>query len=151
MGGASGVVAWKDGMELSNTVVISLLETTEKGSVEVAVVVGVAVSTGDDAGVDTSSIAVPEVQIDTGDRLTGGAVDHLDVHVERDTCLFLGDIAADQFAAYIIRSLSNIRCQDTGCVGGEQDRGVRGQVHVQRGFVGSVESSKVASLEERST
>jgi hypothetical protein len=53
MGGASGVVAWKDGMELSDTVAISLLETTEKGSVEVAVVIGVAVSTGDDAGVDT--------------------------------------------------------------------------------------------------
>jgi hypothetical protein len=53
MGGASGVVAWKDGMELSDTLAISLLETTEKGSVEVAVVIGVAVSTGDDAGVDT--------------------------------------------------------------------------------------------------
>jgi hypothetical protein len=51
-----------------------------------------------------SSIAVPEVQIDTGDRLTGGAIDHLDVHIERDTCLVIGDIAADQFAAYICRS-----------------------------------------------
>jgi hypothetical protein len=47
---------------------------------------------------------VPEVQIDTGDRLTGGAIDHLDVHIERDTCLVIGDIAADQFAAYICRS-----------------------------------------------
>lgn len=51
-----------------------------------------------------SSIAVPEVQIDTGDRLAGGAVNHLDVHVERNTRLVLGDVAADQFAAYICRS-----------------------------------------------
>lgn len=47
---------------------------------------------------------MPEVQIDTGDRLAGGAVNHLDVHVERNTRLVLGDVAADQFAAYICRS-----------------------------------------------
>jgi hypothetical protein len=53
VGGASGVVAWKDGLELSDTLSISLLKTTEEGCVEVAVVVGVAVSIGNDAGVDT--------------------------------------------------------------------------------------------------
>lgn len=45
---------------------------------------------------------MPEVQVDTGDRLAGGAVDHLHVHVERDTRLVLGDVAADQFPAYIL-------------------------------------------------
>jgi hypothetical protein len=53
MGRASGVVAWKGGLKLGDTLVVSLLKTTEEGSVEVAVVVGVAVSTGHDAGVDT--------------------------------------------------------------------------------------------------
>lgn len=53
VGGASGVVARKDGLELGDSLVVSLLETTEEGSVEVAVVVGVAISAGDDARVDT--------------------------------------------------------------------------------------------------
>lgn len=53
MGGASGVVAWKDGLELGDTLFVVFLEATEEGSVEVAVVVGVAVSTSNNAGVDT--------------------------------------------------------------------------------------------------
>jgi hypothetical protein len=53
VGGTAGVVTGEDSLELDDTVVVGLLETTEEGSVDVGVVVGVPVSAGDDAGVDT--------------------------------------------------------------------------------------------------
>ena len=53
VGRTTGVVTREDGLELRNTVLVALLETTEESLVEVALVVRVAVSTGDNTGVDT--------------------------------------------------------------------------------------------------
>lgn len=52
VGGAAGVVAGKDGVELDDAVFVGLLDTAEEGFVEVALVVGVAVTAGGDAGID---------------------------------------------------------------------------------------------------
>lgn len=53
VGGAAGVVAGEDSLELGDTLLVGLLETTEEGGVEVGVVVGVAVAAGGNTGVDT--------------------------------------------------------------------------------------------------
>ena len=53
VGRTTSVVAREDGLELRNTVLVALLETTEESLVEVAFIVRVAVSTGDNTGVDT--------------------------------------------------------------------------------------------------
>lgn len=46
-------------------------------------------------------IAVPKVQVDVREGVAGVGVNHLDVHVERDTVLRLDDVLADQLAAHI--------------------------------------------------
>lgn len=58
VGSAAGIVAREDGGELGDAVVLGRLEAAEEGSVEVGGISGVAVSRGDDAGVDAGGVAV---------------------------------------------------------------------------------------------
>lgn len=53
VGSTTGVVTGEDGLELRNTILVGLLETTEEGRVEVGLVVRVSVSAGTNTGVDT--------------------------------------------------------------------------------------------------
>ena len=53
VGRTTGVVTREDGLELRNTILVALLETTEESLVEVALVVSVAISAGDNTRVDT--------------------------------------------------------------------------------------------------
>lgn len=53
VGGAAGVVAGEDGLELGDTLLVGLLETTEEGCVEVGLVIGVAIAAGGNTRVDT--------------------------------------------------------------------------------------------------
>lgn len=53
VGRTTSVVTREYGLELRNTIFVALLETTEESLVEVGLVVRVAVSTGDNTGVDT--------------------------------------------------------------------------------------------------
>lgn len=58
VGGPASVVAGEDGLELGDTFLVGLLETTEEGCVEVGLVVGVAVTAGGNTGVDTLSSTI---------------------------------------------------------------------------------------------
>lgn len=51
MGRAAVVVAWEQGLDLGNANLVRLLQAAEKGVVHVALVRGVAIAEGDDAGV----------------------------------------------------------------------------------------------------
>lgn len=53
VGRTTSVVTREDGLELRNAVLVAFLETTEESLVEIALIVRVAVSTGDNTGVDT--------------------------------------------------------------------------------------------------
>ena len=74
MGRAAGVVAWEDGGELRDAVVLGGLEAAEEGGVEVGGVGDVAVAGGDDAGVDAGGVAVWKGGLDCG-RWCGGRGD----------------------------------------------------------------------------
>lgn len=50
---AASVVTWEGGLHLDNTLPVTLLNTSEEGCVEVSRIIRVAVSTGDDSGIDT--------------------------------------------------------------------------------------------------
>lgn len=52
MSGAACVMAREDGLELRHAVGVRLLDAAEESRVDIRGVVGVAVSVGDDAGVD---------------------------------------------------------------------------------------------------
>jgi hypothetical protein len=99
--GAGGVVAREDGLELDNTVGVSLLDTAEESLVDVGLIGGVAVAGSDDTGVNTGRVAVPHLEVDVRDRLAGIDVDDLVVDDGVDTSLVLSDVAADVLATNI--------------------------------------------------
>lgn len=55
-----------------------------------------------------SGVAVPKVHVDVRQGVAGVGVNHLDVHVERDTWLGLDDVLADKLAADICCSLARL-------------------------------------------
>lgn len=59
--GTAGVVAGEDGLELSDTVDIGLLDTAEEGCFEVGGIVTVSVAPSSDTTVDTGGVAVPDI------------------------------------------------------------------------------------------
>ena len=84
---------------------------------------------------------MPEVHVDSRDRLASARVDELDVEVERDALLTVGDIAANQLAIDVVRTLSDLGLQNASGVVREEkclivavrDAGSR----LVRGVVGS--------------
>jgi hypothetical protein len=139
MGSAAGVVTRECGVELYDTVLISLGNATEEGLVEVGLIAGVAIAAGNNARVDTSRVAVPELEVDLRNGLAGVDVDDLDVKVQRHSLLVLGNVAADQLALDPVRALSNLRSEDAGVVASEEGGGV--SVSGDTGEVGGVGSS----------
>lgn len=53
VGRTTGVVSWEDRLKLDNALAVAGLDSAQEGCVQVCGVVGVAVSAGLDAGVDT--------------------------------------------------------------------------------------------------
>lgn len=140
MGSAAGVVTRECGVELYDTVLVSLGNAAEEGLVEVGFIAGVAIAAGNDARVNTSRVAVPELEVNLGNRLAGVDVDNLDVKVQRHSLLILGNVAADQLALDPVRALSNLGSEDAGVVASEE--GSRVSVDGDAGEVGGVGSSE---------
>lgn len=67
----------EDGLELRNAHVVRLLQTPKGSVVEIAHVTGSAVAICDNATIDASRVAVPDIQIYGGDRLAGRTVNDL--------------------------------------------------------------------------
>lgn len=95
VGGAAGVVTWEDGGELGDAVILSRLKAAKEGLVDVRGIIGIAITTGYDAGVDASSIAVPKVNLGVHDGVTCGGVDDLEVDDKLDALLVLDQVTAD--------------------------------------------------------
>lgn len=66
-------------VERNNTRLIRLLHTTQEGSIQVGRIIGVTIAAGDDTGVDTSRVAVPDLDVCLWDRLASVDIDDLDV------------------------------------------------------------------------
>lgn len=135
VGGTAGVVAREDRLHIDNTVLVTGLDTAEPGGVDVGLIGGVTVTAGNDTGVDTGGVAVPEIGVDIGDGLAGVGVDQLDVYVEGDTLLVLDDVLTDEFAGDVVRALSDIGAEDASSLGSEQDAGVSGSADTNQGGV----------------
>lgn len=142
VGGSAAVVTGEHGLELSDTLGIGLLDTTEEGLVEVGVVIAVTIARVLDTGVNTGGVAVPHVPVEILDRLTGLDVNELAVHDDRDTGFAVADVRPDQFTLHPERSDFSFRGKNTHGVLGEQLflGGLRGHIkgRVVRGVHGGV-------------
>lgn len=96
--GAPRVVAREDGFELGDAVGVSQLDAAQEGRVKVGRVGAVAVAVGDDAPVDAGGVAVPNLDVEVGDRVARRDVDDLVVEEEGDAGLGLDDVLADVLA-----------------------------------------------------
>ena len=116
----------EEGSEFRNSIIISWLQTPQESVVQVA---GVrrpnAVTTCDNTRIDTSRIAMPNLDNSIGNWLTSNDVHNLGVENELNTLLRVSYIFSNIFAPDIVRTLSHLWGEDTGAVGSEQSA-VRG-------------------------
>jgi hypothetical protein len=107
-------VSRNDRLVLSNTVDISLHDSTQESCVQVGQIVRVAITRSRNTRVDTRGVAVPEIHVDRRNGLASAGVDELDVKVERNALLAVRDVAANQLAIDVVRALSDFRLQNAG-------------------------------------
>ena len=75
--------------------------------------------------VNSSCVAVPDINEDFWDRETSGDIEILDLEVKRNSRLSLSDIFANLLASNIIWAISDFRSQDARSIGAE-DGGIGG-------------------------
>lgn len=124
MGSATCVVAWEQSVELYDTTLVSLADTAKEGVVEVGLITAIAIAVGNDTRVDTGGVAVPQLEVDRGDRLAGVDVDDLDVKVQRNTLLLLGYVFTNELALDPVRALCDLRSEDARVVARKKSGGV---------------------------
>jgi len=90
----AGVVTGENTVELNDTVIVGLLDTTKEGGVEAGL-------RATDARVDASGVAVPHLDEVVGDGLASVDVNDLVVEGDRHTALTLGNILAYELARNI--------------------------------------------------
>lgn len=112
--GATVIVTRENGLEGSHTVVVGQLDTTEESGVETTL-------TRLDTRVNTSSIAVPDVDCDGRDRLASVDIDVLNLKEQVYTIamLLLNNIGAEVLADDIVGTVGDLRGQDTAGLGAE--------------------------------
>lgn len=79
-----------------------------------------------DSPIESSGIAVPDINIDLGDWLACGNVYILNLQVQWNTRLSLSNILANEFPSNIIRSIRVFRGKNARSVGSENGRLVSG-------------------------
>lgn len=133
----------EDGLERGDTVVIGQLDTTEVSRVETTVSV---VAASVDTTVDTGGVAVPDIDGDGRDGLTGVDVDVLNLEKDIDTVapLRLLDVGAHVLADDVIRTISDLGSKDTAGVSREDI--LEGSEHVVRSDAGLVVVDGLPSL-----
>jgi hypothetical protein len=116
---AAGIVTRDNGVELSNTVSVGSLDSTESGGVETTL------ARSRDTRVDTSGIAVPNVNQEILNSSAARSINELKIEVQRNTRLAISDVGSDQLARDKVRADSDLGDQSTGRVG-VKDRGKGG-------------------------
>ena len=91
-------MAWEEGLEMHDTLVVTGIDTTSKSIVPVAGIADVSIALGNNAGVDTGGVRLPEVDVKAGDWLTGVHVNDLKVDIKWNTFFIFGDVLSDQLS-----------------------------------------------------
>jgi hypothetical protein len=140
-------VAWEESSKFRNPLIVSWLQASEESVIDVCWVCGPdAIAAGDNARVDTSGVAMPDLDHCVCDWIAGVHVDDLGVEDEFDTFLVLSDVFADIFSRDPVWALGHFRGEDARAVAREDD-GFGGCVIVALGglMVGSQGGCCIAS------
>jgi hypothetical protein len=98
VGGSAGIMTREKGQELTDTILVGLLNAAQESLVDVAQVGRIAVTLGIDTGVDASRVTVPHLKVDIRHRLTGINIDYLIVQDDFSSLLIFNDAISDVFA-----------------------------------------------------
>lgn len=181
MVGPAGVVARHQGVEGRHSDVIGQLDAAEEGSVQVGEIGGrVSVALSGDTAVDTSGVGsyeiesdvwssvkrlgrlglTPDLQVESVNGLAGLDVEDLELEVDGNALLDLGDVAADVLASHVVwtdnalglenargfASKELLRGSIQRVVGGREVRGVENSADVQCGILAAWVSLVLSSL-----
>jgi hypothetical protein len=105
---ATDIMTWEKGLKLGNAIFISWLDATAKGLVDVGLVGKVSVSLIVHAAVNTSCVAVPDLEIQLWHRFTSSYVDDLVVENKVNALLVLLQIASDRLATDVLSLLAGV-------------------------------------------
>jgi hypothetical protein len=90
---------------------------------------------------------VPKVHVDSRDGLARAGVNELNIEVKRNTLLAVGDVATDELAINVVRTLSNFRLKNTGRVISEEKSLIVAVGDARGRLVGVVVGGEVAADE----
>lgn len=135
MGSTTRIVSSKDCVESRDTVIVCSLKSTqegvvlstntsqciahheEKNSYKISwVLITVAIAVGLDTRVDSGSIGLPSVHIQTRHRLAGTDINVLILKMNSNTFLSVNNVTADELARDIVRPKGDFGSQDAGNV-----------------------------------
>lgn len=102
-------MTWENRLELNHAIGIRLLDTPQERGVEVGSVISVTVSVCDQAGVDASGVAVPDVPPEIGDRFAGCYVHELPIEDDGDSGLGFANVGANVLAQNIVLGAGQYR------------------------------------------
>lgn len=85
----------KEGVELHNTIIVTLLDTTVESSVKVTRVVLVTIAVSNDTRVHSSGVAMPDFQVCFGHGIAGVDINDLNVQSQGHTRFIVSDVLAD--------------------------------------------------------
>jgi hypothetical protein len=119
------VVPGKERLEGHNAVFIRLLDAAQEGVVQVGAVVGVAIAVRNNTRINSSAVAMPNLEEGFRHRLAGVDVDDLYVQRKRYTFLTLGHVLANKLSLDPIRTLSHLGGEDAAVVARKEGAGVR--------------------------
>jgi hypothetical protein len=113
-------VTGEEGIERYNTIAVSGLNATEESSVDVRGIGSVAITLRNDARVDTSGIAVPDISIQIFNTLTGIDVDKLNIEDDWHARLSFLEVRSNQFTLDIERAGFTLGVQHAGRAAAEK-------------------------------
>ena len=90
---------------------------------------------------------MPDVHVDSRDRLARASVNELDIEVERNTLLAVSDVAADHLSIDVVRTLGDFRLKNASRVIGEQQSLIITVGDTRSRLVGVVVGGEVATDE----
>lgn len=144
---ATAVVARVDGGEFDHTVGVGLLDATKSGAVQVRSIGRVSVAVRLDTRVDSSRVAVPDIEPSTNQRLASVDVDELSLQDDLDSRLAISHVRTNVFTLDVERTNFALWVEDSTS-GAVKDVRLVGQslIGVESALVVFVEDAGSVSL-----